>query len=294
MKILKRLSLLSIFALCAIGAARFCHHQTHGFRLTKIQDNLNGRYGTFGDVGDSLNQPFRYYNRGLQSFVFLSEDGQYILKLFNNRYQRKIAFYDALAHIPLCATWARAQAEIQRIKLKRAFTSYQIAATELKQETALLYAHLEATEILPSSLIVIDNLNIAHPVNPNTLGFIIQQRAAMAYPELKRLIESDNQAEAKQRICSLIDLLLIRCRKGIADNDPLIRTNFGFIDKTAVEVDVGPFSKDETRSLPENYRPEILQITKNLRHWLDVNEPSLIPFLEQQLEEKVFSLHELD
>lgn len=294
MNLFKRIGITLLLILIFIATARFCHHQTKGFRLSKLHNNLYGAHGEFGADYGSLNQPFYYFNRGLQSFVFLSEDGNYILKIFNNKYQHRLFLYQLLSHLPFCGSWAEKQAKIQHSKLQRVFQSYQIAATELKEQTALLYAHLEPTHTLPSALTLIDPLNIAHVIDPNPLGFVIQKKANMTYPELRELIQSGQLSVAKQRITSLIDLLLLRCQKGIADNDPLIRTNFGFIQGNAIEVDVGPFSKDGTRAEPKNYRPEILRITTSLKHWLDQHSPELVPFLEQQLEERVLLSHEWD
>lgn len=71
-----------------IAAARFSHHATAGFRISKIQNNFFHvqEYGhPFIPQG-----PFTYLGRGLQSFAFVSEDGNYVLKIFNNHYQRTL------------------------------------------------------------------------------------------------------------------------------------------------------------------------------------------------------------
>jgi hypothetical protein len=292
---MRKLVTLLLFALAAIATARFCHHQTHGFRLSKIQNNLLDERCAAAEPLDPttlesiFSQKFRYFNRGLQSFVFLSEDGNTVLKIFNNRYQRKISLFDLLSRIPLCASWANQRKMIQCTKLENTFKSYQIANEELAQETGMLYAHLTQTSHLPLKLQLIDPLNICHTIDPNAYGFVLQRKATMAYPALLHLIEIQDLETAKRRLSSLVQFLIARCQKGIADKDPLIRTNFGFLEETPIEVDVGPFSKDPRIAQLEVYRPEILRITQSLKNWLNEKEPKLVPILEQELQQQLYS-----
>jgi hypothetical protein len=282
---------IALCALLAIAIARFCHHQTHGFRLSKIQNNLHTDVPPLSssiemDQLDAiLHQPFHYFNRGLQSFAFLSADGKYVLKIFNNRYQRQIALFGLLSQLPFCHLWAHEQLLYYQQKLQRTFESYQIAASELKTETALIYAHLAPSTNLPSSFTLIDPLEISHEIDLNRYGFVLQRKVDMAYPTLLKLIQAGNITEAKEKISALVQLLINRCERGIADNDPLIRTNFGFLDQRAIAVDIGPFSKDPAISNPAIYRPEIRRITTSLNHWLNEQAaPELTHFLEEQLE----------
>ncbi|MGE5196842.1 MAG: hypothetical protein ACM3JI_05890, partial [Anaerolineae bacterium] len=82
-----------------------------------------------------------------------------------------------------------------------------------------------------------------------------------------------------------LELLILRCQKGIADNDALIRTNFGFIDGKAVQIDVGPFSKDSQTREKTCYSKEIVRITTSLKHWLEEHFPELLHELNEQLDQ---------
>src|SRR5437762_2379231 len=93
-----RLIAYAAIVLLCIAAARFCHHQTKGFRITKIQNNLDKEVCGMPPLStEEIDQirslfayPFRYLGRGKQSFVFLSDDGIHVIKMFNNSHQRKI------------------------------------------------------------------------------------------------------------------------------------------------------------------------------------------------------------
>ena len=169
---------LIIFFVAAIGVARFCHHATKGFRLSKIQANLlieeypaeaSAEEREF--VTTLFKQKFHYIGRGLQSFVFASEDEKYVLKLFNNRYQEKIKLFSLFSHFPLMSSWAASQAQYYQGKLVKTFKSYEIAFDEMRDKTGLIYTHLSPTSNLPSKVSIIDPLNICHEIDPNASGF---------------------------------------------------------------------------------------------------------------------------
>lgn len=281
---------LVVLCACLIGIARFTHHQTHGFRLSKITGNLcEEKQWASSNLPSTelLAQRYHYLGRGLQSFVFGSEDGKYVIKVFNNRYQRNMRIYRLLTHLPWIGAWAQERYAYFHAKLLRTFSSYQIAEEEMHDEAALVFCHLNQTSNLPRKLTIIDPLRICHTIDPNEHGFIIQKRANMVYPTLLSYIEAGNIDEAKQAISSLVHLFIAKYEKGIADNDPLIRTNYGFIDRKPVQIDVGPFSKNALIADRAHYGPEVLKATNSLKHWLEEHSPSLCPFLEQTLNEQL-------
>lgn len=280
MKILKIL----LLCLTLIATARFTHHQTHGFRLSKIRHNLCKEKQWISSSKQEKNlfdQPYHYLGRGLQSFVFASDDGKYVIKIFNNRYQNLIKTYQLLSHIPFLNSWASTKASYYHSKLLRTFTSYQIAENALHEEAGLIYSHLNASSDLPNQLVIIDPLHIAHILDPNELGFIVQKRATMFYPALQHYIQTGQIEQARDAIGSLLQLFQAKYEKGIADNDPLIRTNYGLIDGKAVQIDVGPFSYVQEMADSNHYLPEILKSSTSLKHWLENNAPELADELEK-------------
>ncbi len=286
------MKIIKLLLLCAslIGIARFTHHQTHGFRLSKIKNNFceEQKWVVPGCPSEELfSQRYHYLSRGLQSFVFASEDGKYVIKLFNNRYQRHMDFYLLLSNLPLVGPWAQERFAYFHAKLFRTFSSYQIAEEELSREAGLVFTHLNQSTDLPQHLTIVDPLYIEHTINPNAYGFIIQKRANMVYPTLLSYIEVGNMEEAKRAITSLINLFIGKYKKGIADNDPLIRTNYGFIDGQPVQIDVGPFTKDPLIANPSRYNIEVVKSTTSLKHWLEERCPLLCPFLEETIKEQV-------
>jgi len=290
---LKCLFLSLVFALCAFGVARFCHHQTKGFRLSKIANNMHAEPQHLSPEEIALVRSlfayrFHYLGRGLQSFVFLSEDGEHVLKVFINTQKRKSALFQALSPLPFLSSWAKERALHAAEKSIKTFSSYQLAFTEMKHRSGLVFLHLgpSTSRSLPPVTLV-DPLHIVHRVDSNTLGFLIQKKAKLVYPALAEWIEAEDLDKAKRALCSLLDLLFWKSAQGIHDNDPLLRTNFGFLEEEAIQIDVGPLSKDFTPAEPEKMQRELQRITASLKNWLTDHSPPLAHYLEEEWQKRL-------
>jgi hypothetical protein len=269
---MRRAGLLILLLLSFWGAARLSHHATKGFRVSKLYHNTS----LFDvpspplpqDLMDVLSQKFSYHGRGLQSFAFVSEDGKYVLKLFQNRYWWRLFW--------LQFTPFKQKRLYNQTKWAKTFQSYQIAYNDLKDETGLCYLHPAKSSDCPQ-VTLIDPLGIHHPIDLNKHGFALQKRAEMAYPFLARCARQQDLRKASDAFTSLFSLIQRKMEKGIADHDPLIRTNFGFVDGRAIEVDIGPFSYDE--SLKDPKRQKTI-----LNHTLVSLHPTLLPAYYEALE----------
>ena len=263
------------------GVARFCHYQTAGFKMSKIANNLEQappQAVPIVDMGPILKQPFTYLGRGFQAFVFESQDKQYVLKLFTNTYQRRL-FWLSLCPFPL--QWKTNKNREYSEKLLKGFHSYQLAFDEFKEESGLIYVHLNPTSYL-QKITIIDKLGIAHEIDANQMGFLIQKKATLVYPYLSELLAKGEEQRAKEAIHALLDFFVERAKRGIGDTDPLIRTNFGFIGERPIQIDVGPLYKDPL--LKESYRTDIPRIAQSLKHWLEQHSPELAHYLNRELE----------
>lgn len=254
-----RAILCAIQMAALVGIARFCHFQTHGFRVAKLEHLPPPSHATAlppapSAIQSLLQQRFTYLGRGLQSFAFVSEDGLSVLKLCTARCKPKT------------------------------FISYLIAYEELKDQSALLYLHLDQSELLGQTLHIVDALGICHSLPADQLLFLVQQKAELAYPRLNYLMAQGQVEQAKKALHALLQLIASKFHKGIADSDPLIRTNFGFIGDRPVQIDVGSLSKNPRVQDPAFFRIEFARITASLKSWLAQHHPSLLPELEQEVQ----------
>lgn len=252
---------LLIFTLCFYGTARFCKKQTGSFTIARISSDL--AYHSEWDVETQnekevqqiLSQPFHFLGKGAQSFVFASEDGSTVIKFFRHHHLQKNS------------------------KLAKDFGSYKLAFEKLRDETGLLYLHLNKTSHLNQTLDLVDKIGIHHPINLDRYEFLVQKRAKLAYPALQEWIDSGKTEDAKQALTALVQLLATRSNKGIHDKDPDLNTNFGFIGTTPIQFDIGRFKLRETAA-DQN---ELIRITDNLHQFLMQRAPQLDEHLKEEL-----------
>jgi hypothetical protein len=272
-RVLPLILLLSLYP----SLSRFCTDKTGGFTINQITATLP--YNTAWESNVPLpdlkifEQKFHYLNHGGQSYVFLSEDGQFVLKLVKNYLYFPLSFIESL---PLVNK--------KKSKMMRDFTSYKLAFEELANESGLIYLHLNPTKNLLPKVTLFDKLGIEHVISLDGTLFILQKKADLLYPHLNALMKVGDIDGAKSALSSLLTLLKIRLEKGIYDEDAKLHRNCGFIDNKALFIDVGRFCKSsKTQSFEE--------MTKRLNLWLEENYPELASYVKNEI--PIFEPHSI-
>lgn len=264
---------LLCFIICFSAAGWFCRKQTDGFTILKISSDLpyhaEWEMPPLNDqdkemVSEILDQPYSYLARGDQCFVFVSQDQKYVLKFFRQNRMR-------------APFWAgNDQSQKIASKLDSDFASYMIAYKELKEETGLVYLHLNKTQDLRSTLTLIDKIGIAHSIPLDTMEFLVQRRAQLLYSTLEECIRKGEIDAAKSTLTNLVcHLMKMRYEKGISDTDPDLNTNFGCIGTIPVQIDIGRFKHSAVKRTREDCRKEIMKVTDNLHQWLECRSREL-------------------
>lgn len=268
----------------------FCSQVTDGFAFWKIhscvlpgsmpeKENLQ--------LQPLLNQPFFYLAHGAQSFAFLSKDGNYVLKFYRqDRATHPLAF--SLPLLPKKYKTSLLQTLNKRKnKQLKTFSSYHLAYTHLCKETGLLYLHLYKTTHLQQKVRLYDKLGIVHEIDLDTTAFLLQHKAKPVYLALEEWIQQKELQKAKDQITALIHLLITRAKKGLADKDPDLQTNFGFISEGPIQFDVGRYTVDPLQADPKIYKEHLIRMTDKLYTWLEKKEPSLAKHMKDCLKDVV-------
>jgi len=232
------------------------------------------------ELDTALSQKFTYYDKGSQAYVFISEDKQYILKFFK---QHKLRPKTWVAYFPFPFNPYYQDYLFKKRKAAATFSACKTAFLELKEQTGLLYVHLNPSLDCDKELVVFDKRGNRHVIQLNEMSFYLQKRAHLIYPRLSELMRQGEIERAKQVISSLFTLLEFLGKKGIVDNDPILRKNFGLIDDTAVQIDIGRLRIDPTRVDTKAYTQEIGSITHSFQLWLEKNYPQLSPHFAECL-----------
>jgi hypothetical protein len=269
---MKKKIVISIAVLMGFATLGISQQTSHRTFIDKISSNLS--YHPEWEVHPVtidlriFDQPFTYLDKGIQSYVFVSSDENYVLKFFN---------FDNMS-----PSFVNKHNQRQPI-LEEDFLSCKLAFEELAEETGLAFIHLNKTENLKKKVTLIKS-GKRYVVNLDRMEFILQRKAELVHPTLERLMEIGELIKAQSVIDSILEVLITRYKKGIMDEDPLLSRNLGLIGNKAVIIDVGCLRRDEKIADPVVYKENLIKITAPLKEWLNENHHSVLAhYLEEQL-----------
>lgn len=282
----------TIFAFLVIE--RLTHLATDGFAIVRIFnedmplfDQSKPSKAPFEEklkVQKFFSQPYYYYDCGGQSYIFISEDEKYILKFFKFHHMRIPPVLKKILLPQKLDLYRKNKIKQKNDTLKETFESYKIAYNLLKKQTGLLYLHLEKTENLNINIHIVDKIGIHFDINADDLAFAIQKKGVLAYKHIESFMKQHKKQKAEACIKSLLDLLALRLQKGIGDKDVNFKTNFGFIDNSAAQIDVGRFYLDRNKKKEEAYIEEILHTTQDFRNWIKKKYPELLCSFDRKIQ----------
>jgi len=247
---------------------------THGFRLGKLQEKFfQEEPWTTAFPLDFLpteleclfDRPFSYIGRGLQSFVFQSEDERVVIKLF----KKKGRF----------GSWLKAKKQKTKAidfleKITKTFQACQIAFTMAQNETGVLYLGLNSLFKKEPTLLIKNHFGLIARVPLDRYAFVIQRKAE---PFIQVLVQTLKSGSADQLIDSYLELIYHRTQKGICNTD-LSFKNLGFSEGRVIEIDFGNYVY-----MPEQKRMEWNLWVSEMRHFLENNDPKLLSEYEEKV-----------
>lgn len=270
-----------------LSLERLCHLATDGFSILKVSYPLESspsEEAPPSEITSILSQRFTYLDSGAQCYVFASEDDEYVIKFFKFQHMR-IPTWMSYLPLPKDLESIRSRKIVKKhLVISKLFTSYTIAYTSLQKETGLIYLHLNKTK-KPLPLHLIDKIGIHYSLEGSKLAFVIQRKGTLLYKALEQDLEKKDIDHAKELIDSVLNLSIKRCQKGIGDQDPDFRTNFGIINEDVVQLDTGRFYLDPQETDPEIYKREIYRITRQFRMWLSEKNPKLLSYFDERIEQ---------
>jgi hypothetical protein len=285
-RLIKKILVLSLAGFSIYGLQRFCHNKTDGFSVSKIR--VTSSFSTQAvqerdKVLSILSQPLSYIGRGGQCYAFSTEDGNHVVKLlkYNNNYP-KIWF--RLFPFPFgLEKYRQEKIAHKKKKLQGEYNSYKIARDHLKEETGIVYFHLNRGEIENTPIKIKDRLGIVHTLDADKYEFYIQKKGTPFYPGLKKLIDEGRIDAAKEVIKELAAFLLTRCKQKITDGDDGIWRNFAFHEGHPFQIDIGQFSYKDSLISKKDYTRDLIFFTKDFKNWLETISPELSEYLSTSL-----------
>jgi hypothetical protein len=280
--IMHKLKTVILLLVVFVAVERFCHKQTRGFAMQKILSHLSDDEEAFpvsdedyAHIDALLVEPFTFLHSGGQCYAFISQDGTTVLKVFK---QHHLRWWRILHTLPLpgfCEPLRARQMQKMKHYSPLFLESCSIAYRDFKDQSGLIYLHLNKTRHFNRKATLIDPLGIAHTLDLDNTQFALQKKAQLCFPKFRQLLQEGNLGDAKACIDSLFALIREKERKGIKDRDPHIRKNIGFIGNQAVEIDIGSF----TKAAPGSIHSEWTKITRRLHTYLTKHNAELSLYL---------------
>lgn len=281
-KMIIHLMLLSV-VIYGLGRAYF--QLTAGFLESNIKTDLSQEpdHGLApllaeerGELQKILDQPFRYLGKGCQSYVFLSDDGQYVIKFLKYQRFRPQGYLKFISEDQF-----NKKLEQKKTKLSALLESWKIAYRDLKEETGLVYLHLNRGDHFEKPLVIVDKLGLSHAIDPDEVVFLVQKKAEM----LCHTLLKNDLVFGKEVIDRLMAQLLSEYERGLGDNDHALMQNTGLMGTKSLHIDVGQFSKEERFKNPATFKQELFSKTYKFRIWLSKHFPELEQYLTALLQE---------
>jgi hypothetical protein len=223
------------------------------------------------EIQEILKQPFSYLAKGSQSYAFQSQDNRYVLKFI--RYDRlRPSILDILN---------KTKQRIRKNRRDILQESLYLAYTRLKEETGLIYIHLNPHLSLNQKIHLTDKIGRRYLIDSDTYGFTLQKKAEPLYAALLRLKENNQHALATHYVHELFSLFAKRFEKGIVDQDPAIHKNSGFCEGKAIYIDIGQFKRKTLNA--DAQQQEISKMVRRFYEWSQENYSGLVEVIDKEL-----------
>ncbi|MEX0962282.1 MAG: hypothetical protein WDZ28_05455 [Simkaniaceae bacterium] len=279
-----------LFGLLALFAVeRTIHSLTDGFTISRITPEKNklqlipSEAETPPDLQKIFDQKFHYMNCGSEVYVFQSEDQNYVLKFIKqHRYQMPLFFN--LLPLPKSLKKIRNTRQTKKNQaLLRIQQSCVLSSTVFKEDTGVIYTHIEPTDHLKSVVKIIDRSHIEHSINLDKAQFVLQRKAESTAGKFLKFRSNEEHEKAKQAFDELLSLSEKRSLLGYYDKDPDLINNFGFIGTKPIEIDTAGFSPYSHKDPRRFYYKEIHKIKGKALPWFEKNYPEIADYVNVQL-----------
>lgn len=244
----------------AIACSFWLFHKKSGFNLNQITSSLGYHKEwaidtlseSVSSLDEILSQPFYYMKSGTQSYAFVSQDGKYVLKFFRMNHltpKKWLKFFP----IPGLERYKYNKIQRREERAEQVFSGIKKVYEGFREESALLFVHLNQTHHLKKRVILFDRKGKPLFIPLDKVPFILQERAELLYSHLTSLMQQGDKEGAIRALRSLLSMVWRRGERGFIDKDDGMNHNYGFIGERVIQIDIGrlvPMTKEERADSP--------------------------------------------
>ena len=262
-QLINKIACLALFLGVLFTAPKNYKRWTHAFRPSKCLIECPSSPDwkcplPTDEITAILERPFSYFDRGRQCYVFLSEDGNYVLKLFRFDSCPIKAGSKILNGIRAIARAKLDEVMPCKENVQKTLGSCSLAYHRAAGQTGVVFIHLNLEEKGLPLLKIKDRLGRAFDLDPSKYRFVLQRKAE---PFRETLLHSQN---IDAQIASYFSLLEELKAEGLVHLDRTMGRNFGYLDGKAVLIDIGDLAY-----LPEKAGEEMAHFEIRFKSWLE-------------------------
>jgi len=263
--------------------------RTQGFSLKKITSRTPTKIESVGPELETIqsifSQPLYYVGSGNHTYAFATFDQSHIVKFFKQNHFNSYCWLDYLP-LPDKLNPKRRQRRQKKANSRcDTFQSLEIAFNHLKEQTGLVYMHLNRSDNIQRKVKLIYSDDRQPVCNIDDMEFIIQKRATVGFEYVDNLLKAGDKNQAVGSLIAYLKLIRTRCEKGLGDQDLQFYKNFGFIDGRPVEIDIGDFFILPNMQDPQQWVQEVKNASYELIAYIERTCPDLLDTFQSRLEE---------
>lgn len=287
---------LGIVAVTIFGITRLYFRTTDDFRIGNITYEMPYHQEweipplsseEKNQLESILAQKWYYIGKGAQSYAFHSADDKYVLKFFKFKHLRPNWVMNLMPPLAPLIEYRHRQAVRKDRKLYGVFDGYRLAYAVHKNESGLLFIHLNTTHNLHKTTTVFDKIGLHRTIHLDDVVFIVQEKAQTTRSVINDALKKGELSLAQRRIRQIIDLYLAEYQKGIYDKDHGVMHNTGFVGDRPIHLDVGKLTKEPEMTQPQFWQPDLERIGWKFALWIKESYPQYYPAMAKDLEGKL-------
>lgn len=224
-----------------------------------------------------LAQPFYYLDRGKQSYVFASQDGQYVIKFFD------IRAIDPTRRGPLASV---DKVSLER-KMARLVQGYRLAYKQNLEGSGLIFARVAIGPLAGLEATLFDRFGRHHQIDLSQVPFIIQKKAVPTRILISASLENGDLPRAKSYLGRIVGMYLSEYSRGLYDRDHNFMYNTGFVDDRPIRIDLGRLRADPSFQNPSVMAKDLHKIALRVREWSERHFPQYAEELYQAMLDKI-------
>lgn len=238
-------------------------------------------------LDDILSQHFTYLAKGAQCYAFVSDDDHWVLKIFKFKHLRLPPWLTYVPSIGPIKDYKEEKRKHKNDRLERVFYAHKLSFDRYREESGLLYIHLNPTVPFKQKIQLTDKIGLHRTIDLDGLVFVVQERSTPLDVEMRSLLSQGDLNGARDRIRKIFSLYRRQYELGIYDWGHGVMHNNGFVGEKAIHFDVEKILADDEIGNPVNYSIHLKRVGVKMDKWISKEFPEYRDELRKEIDREI-------